>query len=30
LNCPICDGLGIDDDSTPCLFCDGVGEIEIE
>jgi len=24
--CPMCDGLGIYDDSTPCDFCDSTGE----
>lgn len=25
-SCPMCDGLGCYDDSTPCDFCDSTGE----
>ena len=26
--CPMCDGLGFHDDSTPCDVCNGTGEID--
>ena len=28
LQCPMCDGLGFHDDSTPCDVCNGTGEID--
>jgi len=26
--CPMCDGLGLHEDSTPCDVCNGTGEID--
>ena len=26
--CPMCEGLGFHDDSTPCEVCNGTGEID--